>query len=130
MFNSNRIIIRMAAAATLAVLTVLLIPELAQATVNSEEARSVTLQYRTTDLNTPEGIAILYRRIRGAADSICSPLESPLLERKVLWNDCFSHAVSNAVQAVHNEKLTAYHWQRIRGWKPPRDDAPMSLAGR
>ncbi|MGO9512840.1 MAG: UrcA family protein [Steroidobacteraceae bacterium] len=130
MFNSDRDIIRMVAAATLTLLTVSFVPGLARATDNSEEARSVTLQYHITDLNTPEGVANLYRRIRGAAASVCSPLESRLLELKVLWNDCFSHAVANAVQAVHNQKLSAYHWQRIRGWKEPRDDGSSSLAAR
>jgi UrcA family protein len=129
MFNSDRTRVGIVMAA-LAMLAVPLIPVLARAADNSGEARSVTLHYHTTDLDTPEGVATLYRHIRGAAAEVCSPFESRLLERKLLWNDCFSHAVAYAVRATHNEALSAYHWQRIRGWKHQGVEAPTSLAAR
>jgi UrcA family protein len=128
MYHSDRLLVPMAVMAGMAALCVLALafmPKLAQA--NSWEARSITVQYHSTDLDTPEGVATLYRRIRGAAADVCSPFEGRMLEQKVVWNDCFSHAVANAVHTVNNEALTAYHWQRIRGWKP-MIDAPTSLA--
>jgi UrcA family protein len=130
MFNSDRVIVRFVAVAALAALTVSFFPEIARAGDYSQDAPSVTLQYRNTDLDYPEGIASLYRRIRAAATNVCSPLESSMLERKILWNECFNNAVANAVNAVHNQALSAYHWQRIRGWKQPRIDEPTSLAAR
>jgi len=33
------------------------------------------------------------------------------------WNACINHAVAKAVDTVHNERLSAYHWERSRGWK-------------
>jgi hypothetical protein len=33
------------------------------------------------------------------------------------WNGCVAHAIANAVKDVNNEKLSAYHWERTRGWK-------------
>jgi len=115
---SHRFIIRTAAAAVLAVLSSLLITEPATAAAGAGEAApSVTVKYHDLNLNSPEGIASLYRRIRGAADQVCYPLESRELARKALSDECFNHAVADAVKAVHNRTLSAYHWQRIRGWK-------------
>lgn len=128
MSNSVRAILRVVALAGAASLAAGLIPQLSQAANNSGEARSVTVRYHVTDLDTPEGVAILYRRIRGAAADVCSPFESPLPEYKQLWKDCFSHAVANAVHSIHNEALSAYHWQRIRGRKQQGIDSPISLA--
>jgi UrcA family protein len=128
MFNSDRTLVGFIVMAALTMVAVPLIPVRAQAADNSGEARSVTLQYHATDLDTPEGVASMYRRIRGAAAEVCSPFEGRSLERKLLWNDCFSHAVANAVRATHNEALSAYHWQRIRGWKHPESEVPASLA--
>ena len=81
----------------------------ARAADDSEDARSVTLQYLSQDLETPQGASILYRRIRAAATRVCSPLESRALDRKALWDQCFNNAVANAVAAVHSETLSAYH---------------------
>jgi UrcA family protein len=128
MYHSDRSRVPMVVMAALSVLAVAFFPALAQA--NSGEARSITVQYHTTDLDTPEGVATLYRRIRAAAADVCSPFEGRLLEQKVVWNECFSHAVANAVHTVNNEALTAYHWQQIRGWKQPQIETPPSLAVR
>ena len=126
MFNSQRVISRMLAPAAMTLLTVLLFTN-AQAD-DSQEARSVTLQYLNRDLDTLYGASALYHRIRAAASSVCSPLESRTLELKVLWDRCFNDAVANAVAAVHNETLSAYHRQYTRGGKQPRVEVPASLA--
>ncbi len=46
------------------------------------------------------------------------------------WNECFYHAIATAVQSVHNDKLSAYHWQRIRGWGYREADVPAAVASR
>ena len=50
--------------------------------------------------------------------------------RKPLWDECFNHAVADAVNHVHNGSLSAYHWQRIRGWKHREIDVPPTVASR
>ncbi len=122
-------ILRNVALAALTMLAMSFTCEIAQAENDDRQPDSVTVQYRITDLDTSQGIATLYRRIRTAAATVCRPLESSLLERTLLHDECFSHAVANAVRAVHNARLNAYHMQRIRGWKQPREEAPVSLAG-
>jgi UrcA family protein len=129
MFNLDRVIAA-AAVTALAALCAAFLPQAAQAAGADAGALSVTLQYRNTDLDSSQGVAALYRRIRGAATSVCRPFESSLLEGKAVWSECYSHAVANAVQSIHNETLTDYHWQQIRGWKQPRIGAPTSLAAR
>jgi UrcA family protein len=94
------------------------------------EAPSVTLQYRSTDLDTAHGVTILYRRIRSAASSVCGAYDHALLEEKAQWNECVDQAVARAVAAVHSETLTAYHGRRVHGGKRPWIDVPTSLAAR
>src|ERR1700735_2016771 len=86
--------------------------ELVRGAAPDGEVPSVTLQYRGTDLDTPKGVSILYRRIRSAASSVCGAYDNALLEAKVLWNECFDQAVAKAVATVHSETLTAYHGRR------------------
>jgi UrcA family protein len=129
MFNPHRAITRLLAPAVMILLMMSLFAN-AQAADDSQEARSVTLQYLSRDLDSPQGASILYRRIRAAATKVCSPLESRALERKVLWDQCFNHAVANAVAAVHNEALSAYHMQYTQRWKQPRVEIPALAASR
>jgi UrcA family protein len=85
-----------------------------------EDLRTATVRYDDLNLNTARGIAGLYGRIHAAAVDVCQPLEDPQLADDVFWsdrNECIAHAVAKAVQDVHNEKLSAYHFERIRGWK-------------
>jgi len=87
-----------------------------------DEAPSEIVRYHDLNLNSPEGVAGLYRRIQGAAADVCRPVEGSAFVNRLFWtewNDCVSHAVANAVKAVHNDNLSAYHWERIRGLKLP-----------
>jgi UrcA family protein len=104
----------------LLVIPTLLVAESALAVARVDETPSVTVRYHDLNLNSPEGIANLYGRIHAAAAVVCKSVEGPQLVNKVFWsewNSCINHAVANAVHTVHNEKLSAYHWERSRGWK-------------
>lgn len=128
MFKSSRVIERLVAAAGLVMLTHAGLATPLHAAEAHSDAMSVVVPYRSADLNAPTGIAVLYGRIRAAATVVCSPLEDEGFERKQIWSDCFSHAVADAVRAVHNNDLRIYHWRRIRGWKQLPIEAPISLA--
>jgi UrcA family protein len=120
------------AATALGVLPVSFVPGQVRA-ADQGESLSVTLQYRDADLYSPEGVADLYQRIRVAASSVCGPFENPLLE-PALWRDCFNHTVAKTVATVRDERLSAYHWERIGGLRLPRwlarSKAQTSLATR
>jgi UrcA family protein len=104
----------------LLVMPTLLIAESGVAATRVDEAPSVTVRYHDLNLNNREGVANLYERIHAAAVVVCKSEEGPQLVNRVFWsewNACVNHAVANAVHTVHNENLSAYHWERTRGWK-------------
>jgi UrcA family protein len=90
--------------------------EIVRAAAPDAKVPSVTLQYHSTDLDTPHGIAILYRRIRSAASSVCGVYDAVLSEEKMRWDECVDQAVERAVTAVHSDTLTAYHGRRFRSF--------------
>jgi UrcA family protein len=90
--------------------------EIVRGAAPDPEVPSVTLQYRSTDLDTQHGVAVLYRRIRSAASSVCGVYDRVLLEEKVRWDECVGQAVERAVAAVHSDSLTAYHGRRFRSF--------------
>ena len=105
---------------TLLVIPTLLVAGSDMAVARVDEAPSVTVRYHDLNLDSQEGIANLYERIHAAAAVVCKSAEGPQLVNRVFWsewNACINHAVANAVHTVHNEKLSAYHWERSRGWK-------------
>jgi UrcA family protein len=129
MYRSNPLIVRMVA---LLVLPALLMTESAFAAAE-EAPPSVTVRYEDLNLNSTDGVTSLYKRIENAAAEVCRPAEGPQSVSRMLWtawNECFYHSIAQAVKAVHNEKLSAYHWQRIRGWDYQVADAPATVARR
>jgi UrcA family protein len=102
---------------SLLAISALPVAESAMAAARIDDAPSVTVRYHDLNLDSAEGVASLYGRIHAAALEVCKPVEGPQLLDRVFWNDCVAHAVANAVRTVHNEKLSAYHWERIRGWR-------------
>jgi len=127
---SHRSIVRTVAMIMFAGVSSLLLTGLSAAAVDDDAALSVTVRYHDLNLNSPEGVASLYGRIRGAAQQVCRTLESRDLMRKSESQTCFNHAVANAVNAVHSAPLSAYHWQRIRGWKHRDIETPTTVASR
>jgi UrcA family protein len=117
----------------LLVIPALLIAQSSLAVARVDEARSVTVRYHDLNLNSLEGVTNLYERIYAAAVVVCRSTEGPRLVNRVFWsewNACINHAVANAVDTVHNEKLSAYHWERSRGWKLRSVATLMSAARR
>ena len=103
----------------------------AVAGVPTQDPPSVTVRYHDLNLNSPQGVTVLYQRIRGAASEVCHSFEGrEPLRRQLLQNDCFAGAVANAVRTVHNEALSAYHWQQVRGHRTHEGDVPTSVARR
>ena len=69
----------------------------------------ITVSYGDLDLSSPAGAQVLYQRIKGAARTVCAPLESKQLKVQALWRACFEEAVANAVSKVDRPMLTAVH---------------------
>lgn len=74
----------------------------------ADQAPCMTVNYRDLDLTTTAGAALLYRRIGGAARSVCGERGYGLFfERQ--WDSCYREAVAGAVAAVNSPLLTDLH---------------------
>ena len=73
------------------------------------EPRSVTVHFEDLDTNNAHGAAVLYRRIKAAAEDVCGNLTSTrsltLLAR---YSSCVEGAISGAVAKVNRPLLTDY----------------------
>ena len=80
-------------------------------------APSVVVKYHDLDLDTDRGAVELYNRIHAAAVHVCKLSEPPFFLRTDPGglDSCVDHTIASAVKAVHNKKLSAYHWTQI--WK-------------
>ncbi len=104
----------------LVVISTLSNTESAVAAARVDEAPSVTVRYHDLNLNSSDGVAELYERIHAAAVVVCKSTEGSQFVNRVYWsewNACINHAEANAVDAVHNGKLSAYRRERSHGWK-------------
>jgi len=98
------------------------------AAILGARATSVTVRFHSRDLDTPQGVAGVYRRIRAAAESVCGQPDDALTPEKLLWNQCVDRAIAGAVASVHSQSLTAYRGRQLRGRKRLVLAAPESLA--
>jgi UrcA family protein len=82
------------------------------------DVEQTTVQFGELNLDRPEGAAVLYRRIRHAAERVCG--EPKITGSRIIspnWRSCVAKAVDRAVLAVDRPALTAYH----RGHAAPSD---------
>jgi UrcA family protein len=73
------------------------------------EPRSVTVRFADIDATHPEGAAALYRRLKGAATSVCQDLEpGGELARVGAYVNCIQTVLGAAVVKIDRFTLTAY----------------------
>jgi UrcA family protein len=73
------------------------------------EAPQVTVSYRDLAVSTPQGATMLYRRIRFAADEVCSPLDHGDLSSRAHKNACIDQATAEAVMRVGEPQLLSVY---------------------
>ena len=129
MLNFNRNVVHIVPVSLVAVFTVSHTEPVMAATLQAG-ATSVTVRFHSGDLDTPRGVADLYRRIRSAAQSVCGPPDDTLLLYKAIWDQCVDQAIAGAVAAVHSESLSAYRGLQFHGRKRRLAEAPKALAVR
>ena len=83
------------------------------ADVIDDSARHVDVHFADLDLSRTDGAAVLYRRLRLAAQTVCPDFDSPELARAARAKDCISEAISNAVAQVNRPVLTAYYRSKL-----------------
>lgn len=68
-----------------------------------------TVTYGDLNVGAPQGAGTLYRRIRSAADRVCSPLDHGDLYSKMKLKQCASRAIADAVIVVNQPALIAVY---------------------
>jgi UrcA family protein len=79
-----------------------------QSVIAHSDFLSKTVNFEDLDLSRPPNVGTLYRRISGAAERVCAPLESRDLDLDSKHKACMTKAVSNAVVKVNVPSLTSY----------------------
>ena len=69
----------------------------------------IVVRYGDLDLNSQTGVARLHKRIRNAAESVCSPFDTRILGMRDGYDHCVNDAVRNGVDAVANANLSNFH---------------------
>lgn len=67
------------------------------------------VRYSDLNLAHPIGAATLYRRIKTAADTVCSPFEGAPAVSKAKYRACVNAAIERAVKQVNKPLLTNYY---------------------
>jgi UrcA family protein len=75
-----------------------------------EVVRSEVVGFGDLNLSDPEGVVVLYRRIKAAAHRVCRERNNRTL---LIWSraeaECTRAAIASAVVAVNSERLAALH---------------------
>jgi UrcA family protein len=79
------------------------------AVADSSDVPQFTVKFGDLNISSPQGAAVLYRRIRAAAEKVCSPYDRSGLEFKMHLNACIDKAILGAVTRVNNSALTAVY---------------------
>jgi UrcA family protein len=80
-----------------------------------EDVGRITVRFDDLNLEQPRGVAVLYRRLRHAAEQVCGEPQRPgEVIMSADWRVCVAQAVERAVVTVDRPVLTAYHRQHTK----------------
>ena len=80
-----------------------------------ENVPSIVVHFADLDLSRSEGARVLYQRLKGAAETVCAPLDDRDLARRMSFKACVQNAISTAVAKVNQPTLTAYYETKTNG---------------
>jgi UrcA family protein len=81
---------------------------------SSASVQQRVLHYSHLDLNSMDGVRVLYGRLRDAAEAVCGDRQrvgSRITSQD--WRECRDRAISDAVARLDKPALSAYHQRRI-----------------
>ncbi len=106
--NSKKILFAAVAAVSFAS-----VAQMAQAADVFNDRPALTVRYSDLNLDTPAGAAVLYQRIRHAAEQVCGKPDSRRLDEMVVAQECMDKAIASSVRAVGNAQLTSQYVARV-----------------
>ena len=80
-----------------------------------QDVLSVVVHFGDLDLSRSAGAAALYQRLKGAAETVCAPLDDRNVARHMSFRACVQSAISTAVANVDQPALTAYYETKTIG---------------
>jgi UrcA family protein len=97
--------------AKIAAATLIAVATLAGAAANADDAvPTQTVKFGDLNLNSEQGAATLYLRIKAAARNVCPGDQSDHQLRPIsVRPSCTDEAIARAVRQVNNSTLTAYY---------------------
>jgi UrcA family protein len=75
----------------------------------------VVVHFADLDLSRSQGVAVLYRRLRAAAETVCAPLDDRDLGRHLRFKACAQSALCRAVAELDRPALTEAGAARCSG---------------
>jgi UrcA family protein len=75
---------------------------------------TVRVKFGDLDISRPQDAAVLYGRIRAAAEKVCSPYETSGLAGKTHLDACINEAISKAVNTVDAPALSRVYSAKRR----------------
>ena len=75
----------------------------------------VVVHFADLDLSRSQGAAVLYRRLRAAAETVCAALDDRDLGSHMRFKECAQSALCRAVAEVDRPALTEYYRTRASG---------------
>jgi UrcA family protein len=76
----------------------------------------VVVHFADLDLSRSQGAAVLYHRLRAAAETVCAPIDDRDLGSYVRFKECVQSALSTAVAEVDRPALTEYYSARASAY--------------
>lgn len=76
------------------------------------EGESTVVKFADLNLQTPEGVEALYRRIQHAASKVCWDAQDIHILTDIARRECVEQAVARAVSDVNNRYLTALYTRK------------------
>jgi UrcA family protein len=81
----------------------------------SQDAPSVIVHFADLDLTHADDIAVLYRRLKGAAETVCAPQDGRDSASQMRYRTCWQSALGAAVSKVDRPALFAYYRAQFNG---------------
>jgi UrcA family protein len=88
---------------------------------DSSPPATLSVSYADLDIDTVDGAAVLYHRIRVAAAQVCAIFDTRDLAHQALRRSCIDRAVVAAIATVGSPVLTDRYLARVK------DPAPLSI---
>src|SRR5258706_3952368 len=75
---------------------------------------SVTVHFADLDLSHSQGVTVLYRRLKDAAETVCAAQNGRDLGSQMRFKACWQAALSTAVTKLDQPALTPYYPAQVK----------------